>query len=172
MFPALIPRPCATPALPRWPIKTCSSGLRMKLTGHKTEGEHRKYTHHEMDNLAAPRQKKSRPLADFNSGCRTLSNIVDIADSVIHIGLTMKQQPSEICETAFPALPRGLMKASRWKSQNPASRLPVLCPPRRKKPRRFKMPDIKARLERTFGYSTYDAADMARGLAASRGVLS
>jgi len=31
--------------------------LRMKLTGHKTEGEHRKYTHHEMDNLRAAIQK-------------------------------------------------------------------------------------------------------------------
>ena len=27
--------------------------LRMKITGHTTEGEHRKYTHHEMDNLRA-----------------------------------------------------------------------------------------------------------------------
>ena len=34
-----------------------SSELRMKLTGHKTEGEHRKYTHHEMDNLRAAVQK-------------------------------------------------------------------------------------------------------------------
>jgi len=30
-----------------------SSELRMKLTGHKTEREHSKYTHHEMDNLRA-----------------------------------------------------------------------------------------------------------------------
>ena len=30
-----------------------SSELRMKLTGHKTEGQHRTYTHHEMDNLRA-----------------------------------------------------------------------------------------------------------------------
>ena len=29
------------------------SELRMKLTGHSTEGEHKKYTHHEMDNLRA-----------------------------------------------------------------------------------------------------------------------
>jgi len=34
-----------------------SSELRMKLTGHKTEGEHQKYTHHEMDNLRAAVQK-------------------------------------------------------------------------------------------------------------------
>jgi integrase len=30
-----------------------SSELRMKLTGHSTEGEHKKYTHHEMENLRA-----------------------------------------------------------------------------------------------------------------------
>jgi integrase len=30
-----------------------SPELRMKLTGHSTEGEHKKYTHHEMDNLRA-----------------------------------------------------------------------------------------------------------------------
>jgi hypothetical protein len=40
------------------------------------------------------------------------------------------------------------------------------------KPRRFKMPDIMARLNQDFGDSSYDAADMARGLAASRGELS
>jgi integrase len=34
-----------------------SQELRMKLTGHKTEGEHRKYTHHEMDNLRAAIKK-------------------------------------------------------------------------------------------------------------------
>ena len=34
-----------------------SSELRMKLTGHKTEGEHRKYTHHEMENLRAAVKK-------------------------------------------------------------------------------------------------------------------
>lgn len=31
--------------------------LRMQLTGHKTEGEHRKYTHHEIDNLRAAIKK-------------------------------------------------------------------------------------------------------------------
>jgi integrase len=34
-----------------------SAELRMKLTGHKTEGEHQKYTHHEMDNLRAAIKK-------------------------------------------------------------------------------------------------------------------
>ena len=34
-----------------------SQELRMKLTGHKTEGEHRKYRHHELDNLRAAIKK-------------------------------------------------------------------------------------------------------------------
>jgi len=34
-----------------------SQELRMKLTGHKTEREHSKYTHHEMDNLRAAIKK-------------------------------------------------------------------------------------------------------------------
>lgn len=40
------------------------------------------------------------------------------------------------------------------------------------RPRTFKMPDIQARLDRTFGDTCYDAADVARGLEASRGKLS
>lgn len=47
-----------------------------------------------------------------------------------------------------------------------------LVPSAPTKPRRFKMPDIRARLDRTFGAACYDAADVARGLAASRGELS
>jgi integrase len=34
-----------------------SSELRMKLTGHKTEVEHRKYTHHELEKLRAAVEK-------------------------------------------------------------------------------------------------------------------
>jgi antitoxin (DNA-binding transcriptional repressor) of toxin-antitoxin stability system len=46
----------------------------------------------------------------------------------------------------------------------------VPAPPR--KARRFRMPDITARLDQTFGQVCYDAADTANGLAASRGELS
>ena len=40
------------------------------------------------------------------------------------------------------------------------------------KPRRFRMPDIMARLDQTFGPVCYDAADLAKGLDASRGEIS
>ena len=55
------------------------------------------------------------------------------------------------------------------KSGKPFARLLPVTP---EKPRRFKMPDIMARLQKDFGDTKYDAADMARGLAASRGNLS
>ncbi len=44
-----------------------------------------------------------------------------------------------------------------------------LLPPARKKPSRFKMPNILMRLDQDFGESNYEAADIARGIAASRG---
>jgi len=40
--------------------KNVASELRMKLTGHKTAGEHQKYTHHEMDN--SPRRREKNPV--------------------------------------------------------------------------------------------------------------
>lgn len=52
------------------------------------------------------------------------------------------------------------------KSGKPFARLFPIAPA---KPRRFKMPDIMARLRHDFGDSRYDAAELARGLAASRG---
>ncbi len=47
-----------------------------------------------------------------------------------------------------------------------------LVPATPAKSRRFKMPDIMARLNRTFGEACYDAEELARGLASSRGDLS
>ena len=47
-----------------------------------------------------------------------------------------------------------------------------LVPAAPAKVRRFRMPDIQARLTRAFGDTSHDAADLARGLAASRGERS
>jgi antitoxin (DNA-binding transcriptional repressor) of toxin-antitoxin stability system len=47
-----------------------------------------------------------------------------------------------------------------------------LSPAMPAKTRRFKMPDIMERLNRTFGERRYDEVETARGLAASRGELS
>jgi antitoxin (DNA-binding transcriptional repressor) of toxin-antitoxin stability system len=43
-----------------------------------------------------------------------------------------------------------------------------LVPATRQTPREFKMPDIAARLQQTFGDSCHDSTDMARGLELSR----
>jgi antitoxin (DNA-binding transcriptional repressor) of toxin-antitoxin stability system len=48
----------------------------------------------------------------------------------------------------------------------------TLLPATPKKPRKFKMPDVMARLHQTFGDSCYDSSEIARGLALSRGDLS
>ena len=47
-----------------------------------------------------------------------------------------------------------------------------LVPATSKTPRKFKMPDIRERLDRTFGDVCYDSSDIAQGLALSRGELS
>ena len=47
-----------------------------------------------------------------------------------------------------------------------------LVPAKPEKPRRFKMPDIMARLRANFGDKVYSAEDLARGLAESRGERS
>jgi len=50
---------------------------------------------------------------------------------------------------------------------------PFAClSPAKSKTRRFKMPDIMARLKEDFGKTKYDASDLARGLEASRGDFS
>jgi len=46
----------------------------------------------------------------------------------------------------------------------------IPAPPQR--PHRFKMPDILARLDRTYGQTCYESADVAEGLEASRGERS
>ncbi|MFA5190301.1 MAG: prevent-host-death protein [Verrucomicrobiia bacterium] len=47
-----------------------------------------------------------------------------------------------------------------------------LSPAAPAKARRFKMPDIMERLNQAYGEKSYDEAETARGLAASRGELS
>jgi len=66
--------------------------LRMKLTGHKTEAEHQKYTHHELDsNLPKSASDASRPAPQFQKlargkmicafGCRAKSIIISYAET-------------------------------------------------------------------------------------------
>jgi len=52
------------------------SELRMKLTGHSTEGEHKKYTHPELDHLRAT-VEKIPSLGWLNFTCLTSANLCD-----------------------------------------------------------------------------------------------
>jgi antitoxin (DNA-binding transcriptional repressor) of toxin-antitoxin stability system len=47
-----------------------------------------------------------------------------------------------------------------------------LTPATCRTPRKFKMPDVMARLQQAFGDSCYDSPDIARGIELSRGDLS
>src|ERR1017187_1206639 len=95
----------------------------------------------------------------------TLLNAVDSFRSVRHISLTMKTATVRDLRNRFPLVAAWIEEGEPveiTKAGKPFARLVPVAP---EKPRRFKMPNIMARLERTFGDSTYDAADLARGLA-------
>ena len=103
---------------------------------------------------------------------RSPMSAFDSPESARNISLTMKTATVRDLRNRFPRVAAWIAEGETveiTKSGKPFARLLPALP---EKPRRFKMPDIMARLERTFGDSTYDAADMARGLAASRGDLS
>ena len=96
---------------------------------------------------------------------RTPLNAVASLDAVRHISLTMKTATVSDLRNRFPLVAAWIEEGEPveiTKAGKPFARLVPVAP---EKARRFKMPDIRARLERTFGDSTYDAADLARGLA-------
>jgi len=97
---------------------------------------------------------------------------VDILGDVRHICLTMKTATVRDLRNRFPRVAAWIKEGEPVEITKAGKPFARLVPATPAKPRRFKMPDIMARLERTFGDSTYDAADIARGLAASRGELS
>ena len=99
-------------------------------------------------------------------------NAVDGFGTVRHISLMMKTATVSDLRNHFPLVAAWIEEGEPveiTKAGKPFARVVLVAP---EKARRFKMPDIMARLERTFGDSTYDAADLARGLAASRRELS
>lgn len=96
---------------------------------------------------------------------------LDLCITVIHFSLTMKTATVRDLRNHFPRVALWIAQGEPveiTKSGKPFARLLPALPERT---RRFKMPDIMARLNQTFGDSTYDETDIARGLAASRGDL-
>ena len=103
---------------------------------------------------------------------RTSSNLVDRLEQVIHICLTMKTATIRDLRNHFPRVAAWIAEGEPveiTKSGKPFARLLPVEP---EKPRRFKMPDIMARLHKDYGETIYDAKDVERGLAESRGDLS
>lgn len=97
---------------------------------------------------------------------------IDREEGVIHICLTMRTATIRDLRNHFPRVAAWLEEGEPveiTRSGKPFARLVPFAP---EKPHRFKMPDIQARLDRTFGGATYDAADLASGMAASRGEVS
>ncbi len=93
-------------------------------------------------------------------------------EDVIHVCITMKTATVRDLRNRFPRVAAWIAEGEPveiTKSGKPFARLVPAAP---EKPRRFKMPDIMARLKQDFGDTIYDSAEMARNLAASRGDLS
>ncbi len=72
----------------------------------------------------------------------------------------------------FPRIAAWIEQGEPVEITKSGKRFARLMPVEPEKPRKFKMPDIQARLNRTFGDTCYDARDVAFGLAASRGEMS
>jgi len=97
---------------------------------------------------------------------------MDITQCVIHICLKMKIATVRDLRNHFHRVAKWIAAGEPveiTKSGKPFARL---VPANPETPHGFKMPDIQARLDQTFGEATYDAADLTLGLAASREDLS
>ena len=104
--------------------------------------------------------------------CSAPADAVDIPGRVIHICLTLKTATVRDLRNHFARIAAWIKQGEPVEITKAGKRFARLVPAEPEKPRRFKMPDIMARLDRTFGTTCYDAADVARGLEASRGELS
>jgi len=91
---------------------------------------------------------------------------------VRHISLTMRQATVRDLRNRFPVVAAWIQQGESVEITKAGKTFARLVPVMPEKPRRFKMPNIRERLNRTFGDTCYDAEDVAVGLAASRGELS
>jgi prevent-host-death family protein len=99
-------------------------------------------------------------------------NEFDIGPSVIHICITMKTATVRDLRNNFARVAAWIAEGEPVEITKSGKPFACLSPATSEKPRRFKMPDIMARLNKDFGDANYDAAETARGLAASRGDVS
>src|SRR2546421_8444591 len=98
--------------------------------------------------------------------------VVDIGSSVRHICLTMKTATVRDLRNSFPKIAAWIEEGEPVEITKSGRVFARLVPAAAPKPSRFKMPDILGRLNETFGKTCYDADEVARGIADSRGELS
>ena len=84
---------------------------------------------------------------------------------VRHICLTMKTATVRDLRNRFPRIAAWIEQGQPVEITRAGKAFAHLLPAPPQTPRRFKMPDIMARLDQTFGRTCYDSADVAEGLA-------
>lgn len=94
---------------------------------------------------------------------------VDLFNRVRHTCLTMKTATVRDLRNHFPRVAAWIEAGESVQITRAGKVIARLVPARPQKPPKFKMPDIQERLDRTFGDSSYDSSDLARGLELSRG---
>ena len=86
--------------------------------------------------------------------------------------LTMKTATVRDLRNHFPRVAAWIEEGQSVEITKSGKVIARLVPASSKTSRKFKMPDIMERLDRTFGDACYDSSDIAQGLALSRGELS
>ena len=99
-------------------------------------------------------------------------DVVDIRGRVRHFGLTMKTATVRDLRNRFPRIAAWIEQGEPVEITKGGKVFALLVPPMPERPRKFKMPDIMARLRANFGNKVYSAKDLARGLAEGRGERS
>jgi antitoxin (DNA-binding transcriptional repressor) of toxin-antitoxin stability system len=94
---------------------------------------------------------------------------LDVLGCVRHTCLTMKTATVRDLRNRFPRVAAWITQGQSVEITRAGKAFARLVPALAPKRRRFKMPDIMARLDGTYGHICYDAGDTATGLAASRG---
>ena len=94
---------------------------------------------------------------------------VDNLEQVRHFSLTMKTATVRDLRNHFPRVAAWIEEGESVEITRAGKSFARLLPAAPAKPRHFKMPDVMARLNETFGATCYSGEDLARGLAASRG---
>ena len=102
----------------------------------------------------------------------TCLDAVDISGRVRQCSLTMKTATVRDLRNRFPRVAAWIEQGESVEITKAGKLFALLVPAKPQKPRRFKMPDIMARLRANFGDKVYSAEDLARGLAESRGERS